>query len=927
MISFAFGSQALSSPITEGWGSWKSLQSENFTVHFPAAKKSYALRAIKLFEKIHAELRPHYPKTQLEYRTHVALVFSSDISQGFATPLGINQIVLYMEAPSLGSFSRYENWLELLFRHEYAHILSLQVWRLTQNILFLQRLVLDLPPNLLSPNAFKEGLAVWEESKKGLGRQEDPLTRMLVRTAIWQEAYPSLAEILNTTHSWPYGAKDYLYGGRLMAEFARQKGDASLRSYWGTDYIAMSIDNRMRVFGTAAEEIYQAMRRRDFDEFSREIAGLEEQGITPYERLSFDGAAKSFLCYSEEERSLLYFARPKDQVGGIFRISTQKDQSSAAYKTKHLRRQISSKGIACAKGLAYYSSEALLYPAFGLRYELHDGQSSYVFSRLAPGRSISYPSLSPDKSHLYYIEKDQDSRSLKRLALGAKPAPEPSDFAKAKSLLTIPVDSSLLQYTALAPNEEYLATLLRQGMRGFASLVLCDLKAQPDFVCRTILEAKAILTQPSFSRDSAYLYFSSDVDGIYNLYSYELGTKVVRRLSRTKSGLFYPAAGKDGLFALAFFKDGYDIVYFADKDLLQEKVQLFDKTQKKLPIPHSPHNKQNTSPEPKKDEEENISLYNGLREWRPYYTGIIDMGKWGSGINFFLGSLEARDPLLWHIIGASLAVIDSQSEAEPDDPEEDETAFPWQFYYIYNRYKMGLSFSHISQSNLDTISQAYLTYISPGRYVSLQSLVGYRRQAIDRALLLSGPSAILLMGDTRFFPKSISPELGWTLIALANYYTLHDSFHAKELEYGETEGGIAFYLPSLFPHHVNYLSFYGYTYFGPDRNERYHSQGNLLRNQDPAVFQGSDFIVWTYEYRLPLLWYSKPIWDRYRYFSLRYISLALFYDYGVVRGEEEIQDERQYRQYASWAMGLRLSIGLDISYLRPARIFTTLLQK
>ena len=325
-----------SAPISDGWGSWRSLHTKHFSIHFPEDRKKYAIQAAKLFERVHAELAPLYAKPwkpdSKSYKTNVALIFSSDITQGWATTLGINQIVLYLEPPQLGSFSRYEEWLKLLFTHEYTHILSLQIWDPDKTTLFILRILFGVPPNLASPRSFTEGVAVWEESKTGLGRLEDPLTQMTVRTAIWEDAYPSRYELLNFSRHWPGGSIAYLYGGRFMAELERQAGAQAPRQYWALDRLPVSINSRFADLGVQFKQIYAGMRKRDLEYFGKELAQLEIEGLSSYERLSFDGYLKTFLVYDKEKHELIYYARPPNAISGIFRMQLgQKKAQSPAY--------------------------------------------------------------------------------------------------------------------------------------------------------------------------------------------------------------------------------------------------------------------------------------------------------------------------------------------------------------------------------------------------------------------------------------------------------------------------------------------------------------------------------------------------------------------------------------------------------------------
>ena len=253
----------------------------------------------------------------------------------------------------------------------------------------------------------------------------------------------------------------------------------------------------------------------------------------------------------------------------------------------------------------------------------------------------------------------------------------------------------------------------------------------------------------------------------------------------------------------------------------------------------------------------------------------MNLGKLHLLPRYLWGSLEARDPLQWHILGFSLGVFSrSEPNKEPatEKEEKENESTPGSVYYLYNRYKLGLSLSYLRDAEFTEIGQAYLTYISPGRFLSLQTLFGYKHEEhfqsskvedirLNKEYILGGPAMILLLGDTHIFHGSISPERGWSIYAEGSHYTQansklissgSNSFPREEaISYGLGEGGLALYLPSFFQNHVNYLSVYSYSYFGSHREQRIHKHRNLVRNADPQVFEGENFSVYSYEYRFP----------------------------------------------------------------------------
>ncbi len=987
-FSSSLQSQLLS-PVTDGRGPWRTLTTKHFAIHFPAQQLDYALHAAKLFENIHRRLAPQYPPIEEGWRTNVTLVFSSDTVNAWATPYGLDQIVLYLEPPQQGEFARYNEWLEILFEHEYAHILSLRVWDFdTHPRLAIARIVTGVPPNLLLPFGLKEGISVHEESKQeNVGRSEDALTRMTVRTAILTDTYPALLQILAGSRLWPYGQVGYLYGGRLFDELARLKGPSAIKRYWDMDQLPFVIDNRFYRLGTSIKELYLSRKERDRQEFETEAETLKRRGLTKYERLTFDGGVKKFLLLKERPSAerpsvdrpsagrssadrpsvnrssvggegLLYFANPIDDIAGVYHLTTDGESD-------RLRRQFAVAGIAHAVGRHIYSEGDFLFPIFGLRYQLYNADLGEV---MAPGRHIYYPTLSKNGQLLFFIERDDFRRYLTAARLNSE-----GRIERERRLFSLPYDH-VLQYTALSPDNRYLLILARPQSVGTGYLYQCDLQqlswkerekraerenrnekeetverenreeiketverenrkelaTKNDGLpfCIPLLAGEGTKVAPRFLDNNNKIIFASDADGIYNFYMFNRKNGKTVRLTRTLGGLFYPTPGRDALYAIAYFENGYDIIRIAYKDLFNEEVTFFYPAAKRA---------DRAAPFSDQEDDRKSGLvtaqwelaavgaerrealpegweegpYRGIWNLYPYYSGLIGLNTPSLG-NL---ALEGRDPINHHLLALGVGYLSNDFPA---------SAF-WGAY-SYNRYIVGLSFSYLAsiglkgrkrevmsamerdmtengESSTDggeiredwvQLANFFLSYFKIGRYLSYNLLLGYQhtrlafenhfgpQQFLDYPIELNGPALQAFFDDTFRFPQSISPEKGWRLFLSTSIYNDGESSSQESINYAVMEGGLALYLPSFFRHHVLYLSGYGYSSLGRDREIQEVSLANYVRGLDggkaPADHAAA---VYTIEYRLPIFQYYGELFRDVYILSLRYLGLRLFYDYGV----------------------------------------------
>jgi len=573
-------------------------------------------------------------------------------------------------------------------------------------------------------------------------------------------------------------------------------------------------------------------------------------------------------------------------------------------------------GFTEAGGRRIAAGDYYFYPGWGIRYELYDN-NALLFERLTPGSHAAYPSLSPDGSRIAYIERDdQERRLLVRSA----------DFDDEPALLFRVPYNGILQFTSISPDGKKIVFLARNGERGGGDITVCNLEGPAE--CQSVVTGPGVKSAPVFSRDGKTVIFSSDVDGVFNLYSAGLDSHEVKRLTRTLTGLFFPAPGPDYLYSIGYYSNGYDVVRMKYGDLLAENVDYFRKQEEEQVEPES-------TPQNWTHEE-----YSGVFDIKPWFTGLVNIFG-AAGPSVFDVGFAARDPLDRHYFAAAIGT------GSPDPVAA--------LYYDYSRYNLGFTADYttnswkkhspsgcindddplrfLCDSKYSFRQEAYaaLRYTSQNRYVNFQILPGYMVQELRNArvirtteydardLNLIGPALTILAGQAEYYPTSISAEHGWNFFVDGQYYTKDrsrkelDGAYSHAIEYGKVEGGLSLYLPSFFDHHVNYLNAYGYTVFGPDREIQKVSLNRFVRGLDygKAPSDHSAF-VGTYEYRLPILWYSKEITKDSSAIMLRSIGMSVFFDYG------QSFDRQLYRDRWNGSYGASVFVGLNIANLHLA---------
>src|SRR5258705_8998140 len=150
---------------------FRTIRTAHFDIHAPQGEEAMARRLAGIVERVRATFQPIFGVPR--GRVQVILVDQTDLSNGWATPLPFDTIEITAVPPSAETLiGNTTDWLELVFTHEYTHILHLDRTRgLMQGV---RRLFGRVPvafPNAFLPVWQVEGIATFEESSMtGEGR-------------------------------------------------------------------------------------------------------------------------------------------------------------------------------------------------------------------------------------------------------------------------------------------------------------------------------------------------------------------------------------------------------------------------------------------------------------------------------------------------------------------------------------------------------------------------------------------------------------------------------------------------------------------------------------------------------------------------------------------------------------------------------------
>ncbi|HEX4353336.1 MAG TPA: hypothetical protein VHZ95_10485, partial [Polyangiales bacterium] len=442
--------------------------------------------------------------------TQILLTDETDDANGVASVVPRNEIHLFAAAPDdLSSIGDYDDWVATLITHEYTHILHLdQIGGIPAVINAV--LGKTLAPNTLQPQWFIEGLAVYEESAQTTGgRMRSTLFDMIMRMDALDDRLLSLAQISNNPVRWPHGDIRYLYGSQFIGFIGRHFGDRALHQI-GHDYGKQTLPyglNRiaLRATGFSFVELYDQFRAELNERYRAQRDAVIAAGIT---------RDRSISEHSDIART------PRFLVDGRLAYWSDDGHVTARIRTRDgalLTRTTSETVFAPepnGRGLIY-SQEAPyrdIYDYHDLfRLDLASGESE----RLTIGMRASQPDVSPDGRRVAFVTQKSGTSRLEIADL--------ENIAGTRRVLYGGEAYDQVFTPRFSPDGHQIAiSAWRAG--GFRDILLVDtIRGE----VRALTHDRALDSGPTWSPDSARVYFSSDRTGIANIYACDVASGTI----------------------------------------------------------------------------------------------------------------------------------------------------------------------------------------------------------------------------------------------------------------------------------------------------------------------------------------------------------------------------------------------------------------
>lgn len=817
---------------------WQTLKTEHFYIHFHNGQEKLARKYAALAEKKFPEMVKKLGHEPF-FRTHLVLSDVYDDPNGLTSQDPWNRVELFAAKPLPGAtLGTYTDWEDLLFTHEYTHVLNLDQIR---GLPAISRYVVGRYyfPNEWQPLWLIEGSAVFEESADGFGRNNSNVVDMYFRAAVEGDSLKSINRSSNFIRDFPSGDIYYFYGGRFIQWLKKKYPDKSIHAVHAENadnvWPFMNNTNARDVFGAAFTDLWEEWQAELAKEQQARLEGVRKAGLTPLTRLTEPNFYQTFPRFDATGQVLYYlnennYTRPSLQR---LRLQGKKGPGKArelnypAFLTMH-------------KGEPYVLDNEL-YRTFSAHYDVFATQEGQQLTEKLRAISLDFTpkgeilAITQSGGEYRLALYDRQGHHQKTL-LG----PTTATIAHAR----ISSDGKRIVFSAL--KKENAAT----------HLYLLDSESGE---LQQITDGKSSDLHPAFLPNGTGVVFASDRTGIFNLYELDLANSELKRLTNVTTGVFYPDVAPDGKsIALSEFTDkGY-------------RIALLDRSQGEIEKLTTPMRKAERTDFPQNSEKAQVS---GATDYSIFPS--IWPSSWSPWIEFYSNKPQVAS------LGASVNSVDALQRDYAGIGYTRGINSNWNdisAYYETRRFYPDFYFAPYVTTG-DYCGGLCYAGFGAGMFLPFYKYydrhAGYASVYYDYDRVYGATGTALMLGysysNTQFFARSISPENGRSIGVsgtLDRYNYSYDGYY-----YGSTYGyvGLSYteYLPGIWRNNVLagrvYVAQsldlgYGGGLFRDTSRYAVFSWGSRVRGYGTSA-SGTGLTVASLEYRFPIF---QPDWGFFR---------------------------------------------------------------
>ena len=540
---------------------YHTITTDHFHVHYYDGLEALARRTASIAEESHTVLTPILDWKPGQ-KTHILVTDQQDVANGFARIFGRNFITIYGKPPTPeGNLGYYDDWLRVLIYHEYVHILHLDtnpgIPQAINRVIGKQ-----YHPHSLLPRWYIEGIAVYLETvRTGRARANSPLFRMWLRTAALEDELFDIGKASGLPFRWPTGTTVYLYGAFFIDYMARHFGEDFIRDF-NHDYGERPIPYGMNHITEALTEADLLEHWEGFIDEARAEAeatriAVESRGRTPLEVLTNGGGRNRYPTLRPDHPHPITFHRNNLTDTPVFASIAPSGQDFDEVRSAH---GAAGPGNWSPDGQTFYFSRR------ERTKNVYSYQDLFAYTpatgrlhRLTEADRAREPAISPDGQHLVHVRNRAGSMELVQ-----RPLRSPSQEEVLLGRHDFPDDEDghwqQISSPTYTPDGSGIVFSWWRLDRRQRDLYLFDLSSR---TWERLTDSPAHDMDPSFGPDGM-LYFTADVDGIFNIHAMDLETRQTWQMSNVLRGVFHPQVSPDGwwIYVYTYTTEGFEIARF-----------------------------------------------------------------------------------------------------------------------------------------------------------------------------------------------------------------------------------------------------------------------------------------------------------------------------------------------------------------------------
>lgn len=523
--------------------SWHTIESAHFRFHYHDGEEALVQRFWPRAERIYEQdckFLNWYPRE----KTDVVLTDEFDLSNGYTRVFPFNSIVLFVSAPdAINSLEAYDDWLTLVFRHEFLHVVHLSMVRGVPR--GFQRVFGRHP--LLFPNAYQprwviEGIATYAETDAPghAGRGQSSYFSMLMRMDSLA-GLKALRRVNQPISSWPAGNVPYLYGV-FFFEFVHDKyGDKALKAMinnYSYNLVPFRINsNAISVFHKDLPTLWNEFAAWLKKKYGAQVAGIKRAGLRVGDNLTKQGYQAGPL--RSLGKRIYFYEFNGERHPAIRMIDGNKPAKTLLEVSPHTRFSVNAKqGLLltqpeiCRNARLYFDIYRADADGSHYRRLTHCGRYRYAIWNNTGDRIIAvHNALENNRLDLL----DANGHKLKTLWQG-----------KAREQIG---------QMSMSPSQPNLVASVWRSGDGW-DLEKFDLQTRK---WTALTRDHNIEAEPQFTPDGKAILYSADYDGVYNIYRYDLASGKRTKLTNVLGGAFFPAIAGDRLAYIGYSDKGFDV--------------------------------------------------------------------------------------------------------------------------------------------------------------------------------------------------------------------------------------------------------------------------------------------------------------------------------------------------------------------------------